>query len=90
MANGSRYGDKSNIDTITDLEGPVNDEYTELGGTLGDGKTVEPNHIGNAHHAIRNMQVVLGVNPEGNKGSVQQRLDEALTPEGDVKKLVRK
>jgi len=84
---GSRYGDKTNIDSITDLESDVNEQYAALGGTLGNGDMIEPNHMGNTHHAIRNIQVVLGANPEGNKGSVQQRLDEALTADGDVKKI---
>ena len=87
MANGSSYGDKSSIDTITDLEGEVNEQYAELGGTLEDGQMIQPEHMGNAHHAVRNIQRVLGANPEGDEGSIQARLDKALTPAGNVKKV---
>jgi len=84
---GSLYSGKEQRDEIPNLEGPANENYALLGGTLENAKYIEPNHVGNIHQAIVKMQNVLGVNPQGNRPNIHRRIWRSINPVGDVMRI---
>jgi len=84
---GSLYSGKEYRDEIPNLEGAVNESYNALGGTIDKDDYIEPNHVGNIHHALCKMQNVLGPNPQGNRPNIHRRIWRSIGPTGDVNRI---